>query len=360
MRQASARGLGGLLLCAALALAACAGGAGGDAAGALSSSPSQSSSASSTPTALAQTQIAGTAPDPALIAADNGLGLRLLGALAAGGSSNIVISPISIALALDIVYNGAQGAAQTAMAQTLQLRSLTALDVNTTRLCRRLLDALNPDVTLTLANSLWTHSDEQPVLPAFVQINQTYYGATPGDLDGPAGTVDGDPNVWVSSAAQGLIPQLFPPGTDFSQDVALVINALYFKGAWSAPFNPDLTGPAPFTLTDGTQVTAQLILLPDPGVDLGSFLAGVTPAALDTWVAGMEVADLVIKLPRFSAGFKASLKPALTALGMGPAFGGSFAGIAPLATISDVVHGSVVDVYESGTTAAAARGRVGR
>lgn len=63
----------------------------------------------------------------ALVTVDNGLGLRLLGVLSSGSSANQVLSPASIAL---VLQNGAEAAAQTAMAQILQLGSLTADDVN--------------------------------------------------------------------------------------------------------------------------------------------------------------------------------------------------------------------------------------
>ena len=40
------------------------------------------------------------------------------------------IAPISVAMALQIVYNGAGGATQQGMAQTLQLGSLSTQDLN--------------------------------------------------------------------------------------------------------------------------------------------------------------------------------------------------------------------------------------
>ncbi len=64
--------------------------------------------------------------DPAIVAADNAFGLNLLNTLLQVDSTdNTAIAPLSVALALQIVYNGAVGATQQAMAQTLQLGGLS-------------------------------------------------------------------------------------------------------------------------------------------------------------------------------------------------------------------------------------------
>ena len=68
---------------------------------------------------------------------------------------------------------------------------------------------LNPDpkAQLGMANSLWMHLSENPVLPSFVSTNETYYAAKIGDLSGaPA-----DVNAWVASETNGLIKKILPP-----------------------------------------------------------------------------------------------------------------------------------------------------
>lgn len=68
-----------------------------------------------------------TADPTRLVAAQLGFGFRLYAALAKGsGTQNLFVSPLSIALALDMVYNGARGTTQQAMARTL---GITAMDV---------------------------------------------------------------------------------------------------------------------------------------------------------------------------------------------------------------------------------------
>src|SRR5580704_9289223 len=148
------------------------------------------------PPAVAQAQQANTPVDPAIVTADNTFGLNLFQNLYSGTPGNVAIAPISVAMALQIVYNGAGGATQQGMAQTLALGSLSTQDLNNDNAALQG-SLLNPDplVQLTIANSLWIHLGTDTVSPAFTQMDQTYYGATVGDLAGAPANV----NNWVST-----------------------------------------------------------------------------------------------------------------------------------------------------------------
>jgi serpin B len=345
------------------------------------SADSGSMPGNSVPGAVEQALQNGTAVAPQVVAADNAFGLMLLDDLNPGATSNVAISPTSIALALQMVYNGAEDSVQQGMSQALQLQGLGALAVDQDNAALQA-SLINPDpqVQLTIANSLWMHLNDNPVLPAFINTNQTYYAAEIGDLSG----APEDVNAWVASETNGLITQILP-AADYTHMVAVLANAIYFKGAWTSAFNPDLTASAPFTLTDGTQVSCRmmsqagsfpylqgsnfqalelpygqagrlgmLLILPAVGVDLSSFVAGMTGDQVNSWLAALEPANVSVGLPRFTATYGASLVNALTSLGMGMAFDsnmGELPGLAPDVYISDVEHKVVVQVDESGTVA---------
>lgn len=377
------------------ALSGCGGGgsssAASDAGSATASAPSSGASVSSgPPPAVLKAQQANTAVDPQIVAADNAFGLNVLNQLTSADTGNIAISPISIAMALQIVYNGAAGTTQTAMAQTLALGTLSLAQVNDDNAALQA-SLINPDsnVQLTIANSLWMHLSDNPVAAAFTTADQTYYGATIGDLAGAPDNV----NAWVAAQTNGLITQILPtePAGYYAQLVALIANTVYFKGQWSATFDAGQTAAAPFTLSDGSQLSAQmmhregsyayfqdtlagtafqairvpygtgrlymLIVLPDSQTPLSSFVAGLTAATVSSWNKQFQSSGVSLSLPRFTATFGTSLNSALTQLGMGVAFcnaGASFPGISPQACIQDVEHKSVVEVDETGTVAAAA------
>jgi serine protease inhibitor len=232
--------------------------------------------------------------------------------LYSGTPGNVAIAPISVAMALQIVYNGAGGATQQGMAQTLQLGSLSTQDLNSDNAALQG-SLLNPDpqVNLTIANSLWMHLDANSVPAAFTQLDQTYYGATVGDLAGAPANV----NNWVSTETDGLITNILP-NANYAAVVAVIANVIYFKGQWST-----------------------------------------APDMLSGWVGQLQTGLGNLSMPKFTATFAASLVQPLTTLGMQAAFcadaQASFPGLG-LVCIQDVEHKTVVEVDESGTVAAGA------
>ena len=353
--------------------------------GAMPASPMQpsppSGSSSTAPPAVMQAQQANSPVDPAIVTADNTFGLNLLQNLNSSATGNVAIAPISVAMALQIVYNGAAGATQQGMAQTLELGSLSTQDLNNDNAALQG-SLLNPDpqVNLTIANSLWMHLDTNPLPAAFTQMDQTYYGATVGDLAGAPTNV----NDWVSTETDGLITSILP-SANYASVVAVIANVIYFKGQWSTAFDPSQTAPAPFNLADGTQVSvpmmhqsatygylqganfqavripygqgrlSMLVMMPDSSTTLSSFVAGLTPYMLNSWEGQLQTGMGNLSMPKFTATFGASLVQPLTTLGMQAAFCAdpavSFPGLGQVC-IQDVEHKTVVEVDESGTVAA--------
>ena len=378
----------GTLLIAAFGVTGCGGGEGTSP---LSASPTPASPAPTSttmPTAVVQAEAQDTAVDPGIVVADSGFGLKLFQTLQSGTAGNIAISPLSVSMALQILYNGAAGSTQQAMAQTLDLGALSVSDLNSANaaLQASLLTA-DSQLNLIIANSLWVQASGTSVLPSFTQTDETYYGATVGDLSGAPDNV----NAWVSNETDGLITNILPPG-NYTDDVAIIANALYFKGPWTTAFDAAQTAPQSFTRSDGSQVSvpmmhqtgpypylqganfqalslpygsgrmSMLILLPAAGVSVSEFVASLSLADLNTWTAALATTGGSISLPRFSTTYQTQgLTGVLATLGMGAAIcpptgtGANFSSLSSTpACVSDVRHQTVVEVDESGTVAAAA------
>ena len=389
MRQHNRYPLGSAILL--MLIGAIIGGCGGSMSASMNSNPNSPNmpnapnmpSSPAAPPAVMQAQQANTPVDPAIVAADNTFGVNLFQKLTAGATGNVAIAPISVAMALQIVYNGSAGVTQQGMAQTLQLGSMSMQTLNEDNAALQG-SLLNPDpqVQLTIANSLWTHLNVNSVLASFTQMDQNYYGATVGDLAGAPANV----NDWVNTETDGLITSILP-NANYASVVAVLANVIYFKGQWSTEFDPSQTAPAPFTLVDGTQVSvpmmhqsanygyfqgtnfqalrlpygqgrmSMLIVMPDPGTSFAGFAASVTADTLKEWAGQLQNGYGTVGLPRFTTSFGASLVQPLTSLGMQAAFcsdpNAGFPGIG-LVCIGDVEHKTVVEVDETGTVAAGA------
>jgi len=329
--------------------------------------------------------------DPKVVDANTTFGFAMLKQLfgEGGGKANVVISPASLSLALSMTYNGSSGATRDAMAKTLGYIGLSLDRVNAGN--KALLVSLakpGEGIELSVANSLWAR-DDVAFKPDFLQRNREFFGAQINTL-----TTADKINAWVSKNTHGKIDRIVSR-IDPSH-ILFLVNAVYFNGLWSAPFDAKLTRDGEFTTAAGAAVKVPMmhntaryeyldgdgfqlinlaygkgrvsmyVLLPAKGTNLKSFLSKVTPAAWNAWIKQIQgrTSEVELVLPRFKLEYKAEAeaKRALTALGMGVAFDPDKADFKAMCTIpptpnvyiGEVVHKTYIDVNEKGTEAAAA------
>ena len=320
----------------------------------------------------------------------NGFGLALLNTLTRGGAAeNRFISPASVAIALAMTMNGAGGQTRTAMADTLGLAGLDDAQVNQAHLAlRQALTGEKQGVTLSIANSLWARQGTT-FEPSFLIVNTTFFDAHVQPLNFASPEAAGTINNWVSKATQEKIPTIVDGPIDPST-VLFLINAVYFKGDWTVPFDPALTADAPFNAPGTDQPAmvpmmkreghfdllknddfqavrlpygadkrlAMILVLPRPGIVPEALARGLTADTIAAWSAGFRSVDGELKIPRFTLRDDLELKAPLSALGMGVAFTGQadFSRMMPPPArllIDAVRHVTFIDVNEQGTEAAA-------
>lgn len=322
-----------------------------------------------------------------IIAADNAFGLELFQKVVANDkeADNIFISPTSVALALAMTYNGAEGETKTAMENTLKKNGFTIDEINDSY--KSLIDALvsvDPKVLLEIANSIW-YRQEFSVLPEFISVNQEYYDAEVSPLDFNLPAAPDVINNWVADKTHEKITQIINeiPG----DAVMYLINAIYFKGIWLYEFDEDYTDNDLFYLKGGTSITVpfmqqevttryatnalfsmiempygegnynMIIMLPHEGNTAEDIVALLTPENWDGWIGALTEQNVRILLPKFKFEYKNKLNDELDAMGMGVAFSdqADFSKINPEEDlfISKVLHKSFVEVNEEGTEAAA-------
>ena len=321
--------------------------------------------------------------------AHNGLGFDLFKTLLkTGGENNVVISPTSIALALSMTYNGASESTKLAMAKTLKIETIDIKKLNEESAnLIKLLSNPDPQVTLSIANSIWTRKGIT-FLQSFLTTNTTYYNAQIQSLDFSLPTAADTINAWVSKNTKEKIPTIVDKPID-SSIVMYLINAIYFYGTWTNEFDATLTKIMPFTLTDKSRIQhllmkqerkdflyqettnfqavqlafgknkrlSMVIMLPK--TTLSSFLGQLTHSTWNSWMKSFLPMEGTVLLPKFKIEYKASLKNPLLTLGMVPAFSSETADFSGMRTqkdlfISDVIHKTYIDVNEKGTEAAAA------
>jgi serine protease inhibitor len=335
-----------------------------------------------------------TSGEAQLVAADNGFAFRLFGAIAVpGATTNLFISPLSVGMALGMAYNGAAGATADTMRLTLGFDGLTRDEINASyRSLIDLLRGLDPSVEFAIANSVWYRPDFA-LDSAYLDRTERYFDAAVRPLDFASPDAAPTINQWVSDATHGRITSIvdapIPPDA-----IAYLINAIYFKGAWTYQFPGDATRPGPFYRADGTTrdvpmmrtpkpipvqhawtsdaeildlpygggTYSMTIVLPAVGVELDSLVGALTQQQWDGWIGALDSTSLLVTMPKFQIAYEKSLVDALEALGMKvafcrnvPAYNPDFTAMYPPggACISNVKHKTWVDVNEEGTEAAA-------
>ncbi len=328
-----------------------------------------------------------TAGEEELIARSTAFGIELLGrTVAADDRPNVVLSPLSASMALGMTLNGAAGGTFDAMRSTLGFDGMTQSEINDGYASLiELLTTLDPDVEFGIANALWAN-DGFPFHPAFFDAVSQSFDAEVQTLDFALPSTLDAINGWADDATQGLIPEVLE---ELDPDlVMLLMNAIFFDGAWTESFDPADTRPGTFTRADGSTVTVDLMTAANvdfplafgptwnavelpygggafamtvvvPVGDVRTMVADWTPADwadVRARMAEVEVDGLWI--PKFTIQYDAFLNPVLADMGMEVAFnpGADFSNLSPRGNelcIDFVRQKTFIEVDEVGTKAAA-------
>lgn len=329
--------------------------------------------------------------DTKLVTANTGFGFNLFRKLEqTDPGQNVFISPASVAMALAMTYNGADGATKEAMAKTLGLQGMSLEEVNRANAdLKTILENPDPGVQITIANSLWTRQGID-FKSEFMQRNRDYYAAEVETIDfsqpGAADTI----NNWVKKNTGSKIDKIVERIE--ADDILFLINAVYFKGSWADKFEQSKTKDGLFNLPDGTQKkqpmmsrtgqygyyqgdnfqavripygnqrVSMYVFLPARESSLTEFYHNLDAANWEKWLPRFTETTVQLALPRFKFEYEVSLNDTLKALGMEIAFDsrqadfGKMCPITPLSVvyIGKVKHKTFIDVNEEGTEAAAA------
>ena len=335
----------------------------------------------------------------ALVRGGNEFAFKLLPALCDGKS--MVVSPLSLELALAMTANGAKGQTQNEMLTALGFYpcSLEPLNAWAKNLLEKL-PAVDLDVTLKLVDAILL-SDRYTYRPEFkTAVETNYYAAAEYmSFEDPQKVLD-RVNEWAYRNTGGLIEKMLD---GLSEDaMMLLMNSLYFKAKWQGTkqepmFNSDYTtdkdffldgggaikvpmmptsGYFPYAKLDGYRIVGLpyskgkfffYVLLPDEkGGDGLSKLLKKLPS--ESWSEILPTltttTNVLMNLPKFEASGDYLLNDALKSLGMKQAFDdkqADFSGMLsdfdtnPLLkiVIARVLQKSKIRVAEWGTEAAA-------
>lgn len=297
-------------------------------------------------------------------------------------NNNIFISPISINLALELAYNGANGETQKAMAKVLGLEGIDLDTVNQSNsvLINRYL-GIDNKVQMAIANSIWANKGITLNLD-FVRRTEELYNARIRNLDFSHPLAVKAINGWISDETNAKISRIVERVNNGA--IFYLINALYFKGVWTKEFNKNNTADREFYLINGkkkmipmmsqTSVVkyyqgkdfeaislpygsgkvSMYIFLPNVNSNLSKFINNLNVNNWEKWMSNFSEKELTVVLPKFKVNYDIILNDTLKELGMEIAFGSEadFSGLCKEKVfIDEVKHKTIMEVNEEGTEA---------
>ena len=305
---------------------------------------------------------------------------------------NVVVSPLSVAAALYMTYNGADGSTQKAMSDALALNNMTVDTLNSAfETLSNLLQQTTGNTSLNIANAVfWDDNRVTPSEQFLTPLEDKYEAETAtGDFLNNPDQILATINDWVNDKTEGRIEKILEELSP--EEVMFLVNALYFIGDWDEPFAEDVTFEGDFQLGNGGTIKAPIMFQDnDFRVVINEAFSAVELAFDDTnytmqfviptaevdivdWLDADQLASInqsikddaqkqrvLLSLPKFEINYKITLNNALKALGMEVAFDPSNANFSKIGSftegspyISRVEHKTFLKIDEKGAEGAA-------
>ncbi|XP_008436539.1 leukocyte elastase inhibitor-like [Poecilia reticulata] len=320
-------------------------------------------------------------------------------------TANIFFSPFSISSALAMVMLGARGDTATQISECLNIKHWED-DVHTlfAKILSEPRELNNPEAkfVLSVANRLFGEKSYS-FLQEFLTKAKTHYNSELEAVDFRTKCEEARVKInnWVEEQTQGKIKNMVVKGMVNNMTKMVLVNAIYFKGKWSAPFQRSNTREVQFRLNKKDtkpvqmmelkshfhhasideasceileipyegKVLSMLIFLPrqieDNETGLKKLEDLLTAETFMEWTHPheMERGEIVVKLPRFKLEEKYDLNKVLSSMGMVDAFDETKCDFSGMSSnkglfLSQVSHKAFVEVNEEGTEAAAATGNL--
>ena len=289
-----------------------------------------------------------------------------------GNAENLVVSPYSAGVALSMLAEGAEGQTRAEFDDALNGCMFKAEDLGG-----------NDSISVKSANSLWI-GDNFSIRNRYVSLLENEYDAfvTTQNFRDPA-TVKAI-NNWCSENTEGKITRIIDRLG--SNDVMVLINALYFNAPWQKAFDAESVSDKVFhgigkeakvpMMTQRSKYRyaqyqdcqmvelpyvggryAMYIVLPPADMDVNTLIPYIGESAFDAAMGMLSSREVVLTVPKFKLETSLVLNKALQKMGVETAFSGAadFRGIAATGNLAldTVKQKCYIDVSEKGTEAAA-------
>lgn len=304
----------------------------------------------------------------------------------AAEKGDFFVSPLSMQFLLGMLLDGAQGQTADEICKVFGFGAGEVDAVN--EYCLSMLQQL-PELDkltrLNIANAIFVNN-RFPLLDSYKNSVGKYFHAEVSNLDfsNASGSLKAI-NGWCNKQTEGLIPKVLDKVSP--NDLAYLLNAMYFKSEWTTRFPKENTKEESFRLDNGATVKvpmmknnarfqysendifravrlpygntaySMIVTLPAEGHTVSDVTAAMKDIDILGFVGNMVAADVDLWLPKFETKYSIELKDILSEMGMPSSFNGSKADFKAMSDyalcLSSVKQDAVIKVDEEKTEAAA-------
>ncbi|CAK9799548.1 Serine protease inhibitor 2 [Anthophora plagiata] len=307
-------------------------------------------------------------------------------------SGNVLLSPISLKIALVLLYEGAQQKTGQELAEALQLPATPAATREKFSTILRSFEDRSASYNLNIGTRIYIDSNIT-IRQRYEAIVKTFYNTDviSANLSNAKPLVK-EINSWVSNVTDANIDRMIEDESSVENSLMLIMNAFFFKGSWRRKYfapqdtriekfhtSDNQTVAVPFMHTVGrfyysesSELNAKILRIPYYGNKFAIYLLlpnaldgieklvnEINPSVLTKYVWLMQDLPIDVSIPKFKFQFSSHLEPILRKLGIRDIFDdtATLTGIARSRRISkhlkvsDIVQKAGIEVNENGTTA---------
>ena len=305
-----------------------------------------------------------------------------------GGNGNLMISPASVMMALDMV---AAGSKEESLQQLTDLFAAGQGPLTQQAYAAKLMDTINSaeNVEFSCANAVWSNKKllGDKVNSEYIDYIQKTFDAEYNLSNFDKKTVE-EINDWVDKKTNHMIDKIINKLDDAT--VMVLVNAIAFEGKWYKPYNPSQIRDGEFRSVGGTQTAsflycnesvyfetekatgflkyyagrdyAFLVILPvDDKISANEFAKNFTAEDYEKFIkSATNDYKVQTMMPEFSYDYEVTLNNTIENMGCNNIFYPKSADLSGIVGnkgdiyVSQIVHKTHIEVNSEGTKAAAA------
>ncbi len=290
-----------------------------------------------------------------------------------GSDENVIMSPLSIMMALSMLQNGASGEA---LAELESVMGLGKDEMNS--IMKGYLSAITSDDKVSISNSMWARKGNK-FKGAFEDINKEVFSAE---------LFDGEPfndstvkklNKWIEDKTDGMIKEML--GNIDDSTLFMLVNTILFDARWVEEIPESKLYTRTFTTASGEEKLVKAMypsvdqyfeykgakgftndyhggrysfvaILPKEGEKLSDYSAGIDYAELRNAIDNQKSGSVEVFIPLFEYEYKKTVNDILKDMGVNKIFEpGYLDGVSDPSGlyVGEVLHASKIELTNLGT-----------